>query len=287
MDLYAEITDRIIAELEKGIIPWRKPWTGVRSGAWSRSTGRPYSLLNQMILGKPGEYLTFKQCQDAGGHVRKGEKAKPVVFWKMLPVTEKDADGNPIQKIIPLLKYYNVFHVDQCEGITPKHNRDNILPPDPIAEAEAIAKEYTARSGCRIDHTRGDKACYRPSTDQVIMPLREQFTKPAEYYSTLFHELTHSTGHVSRLNRLDKTAAFGNEEYSKEELVAEIGAAACLNDLGIETPSSFKNSVAYVQSWLRALRNDKRLIISAAGKAEKAVNLLFNRQMDTVKEAAA
>ena len=115
-DIYAAVTDRIIQELEKGVIPWHKAWTGLRSGAYSRSTGRPYSLLNQMLLGKPGEYATFKQIQEAGGRVRKGEKAHMVVFWKMLPVEETDADGQTQKKLVPFLRYYNVFHIDQCEG---------------------------------------------------------------------------------------------------------------------------------------------------------------------------
>ncbi len=279
MDLYAEITDRIISEMEKGIIPWNRPWTGTRSGAWSRSTGRPYSLLNQMILGKPGEYLTFKQCQDAGGHIRKGEKARMVVFWKQVPVTEQDANGNDVKKLVPMLRYFSVFHIDQCEGIQQKYNlNEQPRTFDAITEADRIAEAYSARSGCAINHERSNRAYYSPSRDHIVLPLREQFPVVPEYYGTLYHELTHSTGHASRLNRLDKTASFGSEEYSKEELVAEIGAATCLNELGIETPSSFKNTVAYIQSWISALRNDKRMIVSATGKAEKAVNMIFDRQ---------
>ena len=120
INVYQIVTDRIIAELEKGCIPWVKPWTGVRTGAYSRATGKPYSLLNQMLLQKPGEYVTFKQAIEAGGSVRKGEKAQIVVFWKPLEVVEKDKDGNPVKKMIPLLKYYSVFHIDQCENLKPR-----------------------------------------------------------------------------------------------------------------------------------------------------------------------
>ena len=119
VNVYQIVTDRIIAELENGVIPWEKPRTGVRSGAHSRATGRPYSVLNQLLLRKPGEYLTFKQATEAGGSVRKGEKASIVVFWKPLPVKEKTKDGKEVTKIVPLLRYYHVFHIDQCDGVKP------------------------------------------------------------------------------------------------------------------------------------------------------------------------
>lgn len=286
INVYQIVTDRIISELENGRIPWEKPWTGVRTGAYSRSTGRPYSILNQMLLRKPGEYLTYKQAREVGGCVREGEKSSIVVFWKPLEVTEKDKDGKLVKKFVPLLKYFNVFHIDQCEGVAPKYVPENFTPVDPIAEAEAILTDYSLRSGCRIFHEKQDRAFYRPSTDEIHLPLREQFPKIAEYYSTAFHEAVHSTGHESRLNRLSKDAHFGNEEYSKEELIAEIGAAITMNELGIETHGSFRNSVAYIQSWLRALKDDNRLIVSAAGKAEKAVKLILNLDVQKTEAAA-
>ena len=124
-------------------------------------------------------------------------------------------------------------------------------------------------------HQEGDKAFYRPSNDTIVLPMMSQFAETAEYYSTAFHEMVHSTGHSNRLNRLTQTAHFGNEEYSKEELVAEIGASALVNQAGLETEKSFRNSTAYVQSWLNVLKNDKRFIVSASGKAEKAVELIL------------
>ena len=276
INVHQMVTDRIIAELEQGLIPWEKPWTGVRSGAYSRSTGKPYSFLNQMLLKKPGEYLTFKQATEAGGSIRKGEKAQIVVFWKPLPVKEKVKDGKEIQKMIPLLRYYNVFHIDQCEGIEAKYTPEDLKPANPIEEAESILTEYSIRSRCRIFHEKQDQAYYSPARDQIHLPLREQFPRIEEYYSTAFHEATHSTGHESRLNRLSKTAFFGDEAYSKEELVAEMGAAMLMNTLGIETTGSFRNSAAYVQNWLHALRGDSKLVVSAAGKAEKAVRMIMN-----------
>ena len=279
-DIYQEVTDRIISELENGIIPWQKPW--IASGtdrAISYSTGKPYSLLNQMLLGQPGEYITFNQVKEAGGKVKKGEKAKFVVFWKWIESKDEldPITGEP--KKIPYLRYYNVFHIDQCEGIAPKHTapvETITTPAEADAAAEAIIADYLKRSGVKLTHEEGDRAYYRPATDSITLPSMEQFAKTAEYYSTAFHELTHSTGHESRLNRLTKLAAFGSEEYSKEELVAEIGAAALVNHVGLETADSFRNSAAYVQSWLHALKDDKRMIVSASGKAEKAVNMILN-----------
>lgn len=274
-DIYQEVTDRIIAQLERGEIPWKKPW--IISGtacAISHSTGKAYSLLNQLILGKPGEYLTYAQCAKEGGHIRKGEKASMVVFWKW--VETEDEETKEVKKI-PFLRHFSVFHIDQCEGIKPKHSAPVTAQTiEPDAAADAIISGYLQRSGVRLIHQEGDRAFYRPSTDSVTLPLLAQFKSRAEYYSTAFHELTHSTGHSSRLNRLSKVACFGSGDYSKEELVAEIGAAALVNHAGLETSSSFLNSAAYVQSWLKALKNDKRLIVSAAGQAEKACNLILN-----------
>ena len=278
MDIFREVTDRIIHELDKGIIPWEKPWTGTRSGAYSRATGKPYSLLNQMLLGMPGEYLTFYQCSQEGGSVRKGEKACFVVFWKFIEEEKFNDKGEKEKVTVPFLRYYNVFHVDQCEGIKAKHQPEDLRPVDPVAEAETVIADYLRRSGCSLSHSRQDEAFYRPLTDSIHLPLREQFKSGGEYYATLFHEAAHSTGHPSRLNRLDKTASFGSDIYSREELVAEIGAAASIHELGMETPKTFRNNAAYIQSWLSALKDDKRLIVSAAGKAEKAVSLIFGRE---------
>jgi antirestriction protein ArdC len=287
-DIYEAVTDRIIEQLEQGIIPWHKPWTGIANGAISRSTGRPYSLLNQFLLGKAGEYLTFKQVQEAGGKVRKGEKSSMVVFWKMFPVEETDDKGEKTTKLVPMLRYYNVFHIDQCEGIEPKYKVEELQRNfEPVEEAERICADYLKRSGVTLEHIRGDRAYYSPASDSVVVPLREQFNSVAEYYGTLFHELTHSTGHKSRLDRLTKTAAFGNEDYSKEELVAEIGAASVVNYLGIETASQFKNAAAYIQSWLSALRNDKRMVVSAASRAEKAFNMIVGETAEQRESVGA
>ncbi|MDD6144649.1 MAG: zincin-like metallopeptidase domain-containing protein [bacterium] len=271
MDIYKEVTDRIIAQMENGIIPWQKPWVAAGS-CISHATGKPYSLLNQMMLGKAGEYVTFKQCQQEGGKVKKGEKASMVVFWKWIEQKVEETDE---VKEVPFLRYYNVFHIDQCEGLTAKHTFRLPATANADEKAESMIASYVQQSGVKLIHQAGNRASYTPSADTVTLPLLKQFSQNAEYYSTAFHELTHSTGHASRLNRLDKTAFFGTEAYSKEELVAEIGAAALVNHAGLETVSSFRNSTAYIQNWLQVLKNDKRFIVNAAGKAEKAVDLIL------------
>ena len=184
------------------------------------------------------------------------------------------------EKLIPLLKYYTVFHIDDCEGIKAKWDVETDRPhADPIKEAEAIVDNYQERENIRIIRNEiTDKAFYSPSRDFISVPCIEQYTETAEYYSTLFHEMTHSTGHHSRLNRFTGSAAnaaFGSEEYSKEELIAEIGAASLINYCGIESNSSFRNSAAYLQSWMKALKDDPTMIVAAAGKAEKAYNYIL------------
>ena len=274
MDIYSEITNRIINEMEQGIIPWKKPW--IASGAAvSHTTGKPYSLLNQMLLGRAGEYLTFKQVQTEGGYVRKGEKAHMIVFWTWID-KEDEETGETTQ--VPLLKYYNVFHIDQCEGISAKHARELTETANADGTAEKVIADYIQREGVQIVKEQGNRAFYQPATDKIVLPLMTQFAETAEYYSTAFHEMVHSTGHAKRLARLDTTVNFGGESYSKEELIAEIGSAALVHHVGLETPQSFHNSAAYIQGWLQVLKNDKRFIVSAAGKAEKAVNYILAGQ---------
>lgn len=272
--VYEMVTDRIISEMEKGIIPWHKPWFGVTDGAYNRVTRKPYSLLNQCLLGLEGEWASYKQWSSLGGQVRKGEKASPVVFFKPQVIKEKQTDGTEIVKTIPVLKYYSVFHISQVEGVEPK--AISKIEHDPIAEAEELKNAYVSRENINFMEMQSNQAYYSPSDDSVVIPLREQFTEIEEFYSTMFHELTHSTGAKSRLNRLEtgRNAKFGSETYSKEELVAELGAASICNMLGFETEKSFKNSAAYIQSWLSVLKGDKRFIVSACSKAEKAVNYI-------------
>nr|WP_304709552.1 zincin-like metallopeptidase domain-containing protein [uncultured Acetatifactor sp.] len=276
--VYEMVTDRIINQLEQGVIPWQKPWTGVRSGAYNRISKKSYSLLNQMLLQHDGEYATFKQWQDLGGHVRKGEKSEIVCFWKIQPVEEEHEDGTKEVKQIPLLRYFNVFHISQVDGVKPLQ-ADELDDIEPIEKADQILGDYWLRENITVEHVASDDAYYSPRRDLIRLPLFEQFTDANEYYSTAFHESVHSTMKESRCNRAEdrkgKLVAFGSEEYSKEELVAEIGSASLLNIIGIETNKSFRNSSAYIQGWLSKLRNDVKFIVSASNKAEKAVKYIL------------
>ena len=281
MDIYNEVTDRIIAQMENGIIPWHKPWIASNQ-AVSHVTGKAYSLLNQMMLGRAGEYVTFKQCQQEGGKVKTGEKSSMVVFWKW--VEQKDEENPEEVKKIPFLRYFNVFHIDQCEGIMARHPLEESRPVNPASaddKAENVIAKYIATSGVKLISRESSEAFYRPSTDTVVLPLIKQFDDTAEYYSTAFHELTHSTGHPKRLNRITETARFGSAPYSREELCAELGASFLLNRLGIETPGSFRNNAAYINHWLGVLKEDKRLLVSAAGQADKAVRLILGEETDS------
>lgn len=290
-DAYQMVTDRICEMLEQGFIPWDKPWAMAKTSAWSGCDGHIYSLINQFLLADPekkysdwtelekdiaGEWVTFKQAIDRGGCVRKGEKGRKIVFFTMLP--EKDKEGNETKHFFPYLKWTTVFKVEQCDSIEQKFHKDAdcLYNFNANQTAEEVALDYINREKIVLDIKRSNRACYSPVSDTVTMPMPEQFEDNAEYYSTLFHELTHSTGHQKRLNRIVKAAAFGDDDYSAEELVAEIGSASILATLGIENNRTFKNSAAYVQNWLKTLRNDKKLIVSASSKAEKAIKMILN-----------
>lgn len=276
--VYEMVTERIIDQLEQGIIPWQKPWTGVRSGAFNRISKKPYSLLNQMLLHHDGEYATFKQWSDLGGHVRKGEKSEIVCFWKIQPVEEEQEDGTKIVRQIPLLRYYNVFHISQVDGVEPLP-KDELNDIEPIEKAENVLLDYWTKEDITVEHKAGNDAYYSPKRDLIHLPLFEQFTDANEYYSTAFHESVHSTMKESRCNRAEdregKLVAYGSDEYSKEELIAEIGSASLMNIIGIETTKSFKNSSAYIQGWLSKLQSDVKFIVSASSKAEKAVKYIL------------
>lgn len=288
-DAYQMVTDRICALLDQGIKPWAKPWKGIADGAWSGNNGNEYSLLNQILLADPekkyssmeeiqadirGEWVTFHQALERGGCVRKGEKGRKIVFFKMIEV-EKDGQEKP--EVYPCLNVYTVFKVSQCDGIEQKYHKDDDKLYDFTANlnADEVASGYIFREGITFRTQKSNKACYTPLTDTVTLPLPEQFANWEEYYSTLFHELTHSTGHPKRLNRISEMAAFDKADYSREELVAEIGSASLCATLGIESSKSFTNSAAYISGWLSALKNNKRMIVWAASRAEKAVRMIL------------
>ena len=285
IDVYQEVTNRIIAELEKGIIPWRKPWAA-NGYAVSRSTGKRYSFINQILLDMPGEYVTYPEAVKLGGHVKKGEKGHQIVSWakikKQIEIEDEDGNMKTVEKMILLPKFYTVFELAQCEGIERKYTEEpKSYGHTPIEAAENIIIDYTTREKLQFTQNDEGQAYYSPSGDYVVVPKMERFESIEEFYSTSFHELTHSTGHSSRLNRFTgeaANAAFGSQTYSKEELVAEIGAATLCNIAKLETESSFKNSASYIQSWLKVLKGDKKFIISASARAEKAVCYILGEE---------
>lgn len=298
-NVYQMVTDRIVEMMKQGIIPWRKPW---HYGAIAEDgevainyiTRRAYSVLNQWLLGEPGEYLSFKQVKERGGSVKKGAKARMCVFFTKAEYKSKDPKtGEEKVECYPLLRFYNVFHIKDTEGIKSKLPVADAKPeipagPAAVESAEAVIAAYLAReAGLRFQNDRvSGKAYYSPSEDMVVVPMLAQYDSAAEYYSTAFHELTHSTLKGSRCDREGENARafFGNHEYSREELVAEMGAAMLCSNSGVESDRAFRNSVAYLQGWMQALKNDPKMIVWAASRAEKAARYIIGGP-DAIKTA--
>jgi antirestriction protein ArdC len=294
-DAAQETTNKIIAALEAGTVIWHKTWKSSGGGSdlpRSLATGKVYRGVNVftlwfegMLKGYTSQYWgTYRQISERGGQVRKGEKSTEIVFWKILEKTEK-VDGEDRTKKIPLLRLFHVFNTEQAEW-----GEDARLPeiaqpaeaPDPIEAAEAIVADYLAK-GPSLGHG-GDRAFYRSAADHVQVPHAADFISPEAYYSTLYHELTHSTGHESRLDREGIAngtfGAFGDKVYSNEELVAEMGAAILCAVAGIEQAATLDDSAAYINHWLGALKADSSLIIKAASAAQKAVDLVVGTKFD-------
>ncbi len=276
---YDLITERILEALDQGIVPWRKSWS-LSAGVRPQSiVGRAYSGINALVLGLSGysdpRWLTYKKAGELGGNVLKGEKGTPIVFWKKMSREDENEAGEKVIKPFMMLRYYTVFNVEQCEGldVAPFQVKE-VKEFDAIAEAEKIIDGMPNPPS--IDHNGGDRAFYIPSLDQVHLPALEDFDSPEEYYSTAFHELGHSTGHESRLNRHEMEtgiAPFGTPTYSKEELAAEFSAAFLCAESGIE--NTVDNSAAYIQGWAKKLRSDKKLVIVAASQGQKAADYIL------------
>lgn len=280
MNVYQIVTERILKELEKGLIPWRKPWINIRlqTGAYNRITRKPYSLMNQMLLGLEGEYATYKQWNALGGTLKENARSEIVVFWKMQVIQEEKENGEIEEKQIPFLRYYRVFHISQIDGIEPLP-KPEIPQVEGIKAGDQLIEEYASREKIQIKETISNEAFYNPRKDMIVIPQKGQFQEINEFYSTIFHEMVHSTGHSTRLNRDSMgKASFGTNLYSREELVAETGSAMLMNIIGIETPGTFNNSAAYIQSWITHLQQDEKLIVTASSKAEKAVRYILNGQ---------
>lgn len=268
--VYEIVTEKIVSKLKEGVVPWRKPWDEMPAVNWKSQ--KPYRGVNTLLL-EPGEYATFNQVKKAGGHVKKGEKSHLVVFWKMVEVEDEESEEGGETKTIPLLRYYNVFNIKtQCEGIESKRAEER-REQDPLEEGEKIKRGY--KDSPQVSEAPG-RASYNPSEDTIRIPEKEDFSKVEEYYSTLFHEMVHSTGHETRLNRKEvtkKQIAFGDEDYSREELVAEIGAAMLCGVCGIEN-ETIENSASYIQAWIERLENNKKMVVWAASRAQKAADYI-------------
>lgn len=286
-----EITNKVIEQLNKGIIPWQKPFAMFNGKHNSFNSKQSYSILNQMLLDMQLpendtrdyiEYATFNAIKKAGGKVNKGAKSKVIyeLFIKMHVKTDKDGkpelDENDKPIIFPMYhaKKELIFDIEldtNLELNRPTERKENKTYPEP----EYISNSYLEREKIKFTHKSG-KAYYSPSDDLVNVPEINDFKNSNFYYSVLFHEITHSTGNVKRLNRLSKAVAFGNEEYSKEELVAEIGSYTLLNTCGLSTDKTEKNNIAYLQNWIGALQNDTTLFAKAVQQATKAVKFIMS-----------
>lgn len=305
MDVMTIVTDRIQEDLERGVVPWRKPWCSVTTGAYNRVTGKSYSVLNQLLLRHTGEYATYRQWTEAGGQIKRGAESECVVFWKWPDVTKADDDMVPEgdcgtdngsldpadhrdrgadyldHKKSPTLRYYRVFHISQVDGVEPR-KREHVYPTEPIAVAEDCLQRYLQREGIRFEADLSDEAYYSPGRDLIHIPSIVQYMPGAvvNYYATAFHEAVHSTGHVKRLAREGlKHASFGSETYSREELIAEIGSACILHSLGIDTEETMESTSSYIQGWLSVLNRDKRAIVFSASQAEKALKYIMGDMM--------
>ena len=287
--VYQKITDVIIEKLKQGVIPWQKPWNGEEGIPRNLVSKKAYQGINVFLLSCLGYespyFVTFKQAKQLGGSIRKGEKATFVVFYKWIDLMDGnepvlDKDDKP--RKIPMLRYYYVFNIEQCHGISQNHIPEIIKRKfKPIQKADLIIRGMPEIPVIKYG---GSKACYYPSTDKIHLPPKDSFISDEKMYSTLFHELSHWTGHESRLRRkgIIESSGFGSEKYSEEELVAEMGAAFLCSTAGIEN-NIIDNSVAYINSWLSKLQNDKKLIVIAAGQAQKACDFI----LDTVYKEKA
>ncbi len=286
-DVYVRVTDRIISDLEKGVRTWLKPWNvGHTAGKITRPlrhNGIPYQGMNILLLwGEALEkgysapiWITFKQAQELGGHVRKGEHGSLVVYANKVTRTETDDKGEEVERQIPFMKGYTVFNVEQVEGL-PAHYYGKPENPLPLAERLDHAERFIANTGIPVQHG-GNSAYYAPAKDLVQMPPFEAFKDRESYYATILHELIHATSHKSRLDRSFNAKRFGDNGYAREELVAELGAAFLSADLGI-TPEIREDHAAYLAHWLKALKEDSRAIFSAAAHAQRAADFLQSLQ---------
>ena len=295
-DIYQKVTDKIIADLEKGELTWLKPWSaGNTDGRIIRSlrhNGMVYNGINILMLWSAALehgfqspfWMTFNQAKEFGAHVRKGVAGSLVVYANTITKSEEQEDGTEEERKIPFMKGYTVFNVEQIEGL-PEHFYTKPETMADMPERLEHAESFFSATGAIVRHG-GNSAHYSGGTDHVQMPPYESFVSRETYYATLAHELTHWTKHKSRLDRDFGRKTWGDEGYAKEELVAELGAAFLCADLGL-TSEPGTDHAAYIQSWLKVLKDDKRAIFSAAAHAQRAADFLHGFQKSETEVGVA
>ncbi len=277
LTVYEIVTNTILTALDRGVVPWRKPWnTGgaLPENAISRKTYRGVNiLLLSMSPYVDHRWLTFKQVEERGGRVKPGERSTVVVFWKQWQPPDGEDAEEPKKRQIPLLRYFQVFNAEQCEGLGLPALYAPVAeqPNQRIARAEVLVDSMPNPPQIR----EGKSAWYRPSDDLVQIPPLRTFASADSYYGTLFHELAHSTGHAHRLNRagVAEVAQFGSGEYSKEELVAELTSAFCCATVALDN-SVIEDAASYIQGWLTILKADPKAVVIAAAQAQKAADYI-------------
>jgi antirestriction protein ArdC len=290
-DLYAEVSAKIVAELEAGAVPWVKPWAATPGAntPCNAVTNRPYSGCNVVLLWmaqaaghRTPRYLTFKQALELGGHVRKGERGTKVFFVKQLQVRDKGADDDAVTRTVPMLREYTVFNVDQCESLPERIVAPVDVKPRNNDERDATIDEFLAHTGANIQEGFGE-AYYRLGADVISLPRFEAFKGAAHFYSTAFHELGHWTGHKSRLAR-DLRHRFGDRAYAAEELVAELCSAFLCAEFSIDGDL---RHAGYIENWIGLLKADTRAFFTACSKAQAAADFLRGLSLAERTEVAA
>jgi len=289
MDVYQIVTEKIVALLEKGTIPWRKTWAAGSGMPRNLITKKEYRgvnifLLSAMPYASP-YWLTYRQAESLGGHVKRGEKSTPVIFWKMLDAhNHEQEEETKATGRIPLLRQYHLFSVEQCEGIPiPPDPEEVVNPFNPIERAEQIIAGYKNRPEI---HYGGNRAFYSVSEDRVQMPHEHTFNTSPDFYHVLFHELSHSTGAKHRLARKEviERIEFGSEDYSSEEVCADLAASMLCAVAGISN-ETIEQSASYIDGWLSVLRQDKKAIVVAAARAQAAADHILGRTFNEEEPA--
>ena len=289
-DIQEEVTQRIIAELEKGVAPWVKPWAvshGSGKGPINLISNKAYKGINIMLLGMAGYespyWCTYKQAMSRGGYVKKGEKGSTIVFWQMGNKKkgadeENDEDTKASGKYF-YLNTYTVFNVAQCEGLkdVPEIEKPVVSTLTKIESAEQVINNMPDAPELR---TNGTSAYFAPMLDTVVVPALDYYTVADEYYSSIFHEFGHSTGVEKRLDRFKGEKAdfdMHSEKYAREELIAELVSCFSLNELGMKSETTFRNSASYLGGWIQKLKEDPAMLMSAMSKASEATDWIFDR----------